>query len=181
LVLAAGVFVTGAYSRKRGHPPGDSPAQVVETAPIPARPTASSPPDQAASKTTTEDLSGLTSALERAISSSGEQPSVAAMTAFELKELAVKIVFVSDQQADALGALGLPAGAVVMEVGPGPALGAGLHAGDVITTIAGAPIKSKEDLRRALRRVGPGKTRYGISRDTRDLVVEIECAACKVS
>jgi S1-C subfamily serine protease len=67
-----------------------------------------------------------------------------------------------------------------MEVGTGPAQSAGLHAGDAITSIAGAPIKSQEDLRQAIRRVGPGTTRYGIRRDNRDLAIDIDCASCTV-
>jgi hypothetical protein len=181
-LLLVAAFLAGAYRERLTQPNGESPtsvtAQARRTSPgAPPRSPASHTPE----KTTPDDPSGLMSALQQAVSDSDGPGPLAAMTVFDLKELKVKITYVSDEQADTLGVLGLPPGAVVMMVDSGPALTAGLQAGDVITAIAGAPIKSAQDLRRALRGVGPGMTRYGIRRDGRDLTLDIDCPACTPS
>jgi hypothetical protein len=182
-LLIVGAFLTGAY---RGGMTASTdtklPAARHEpSGPAPAGPAHGPPAAQAPGTTPSVDPSDLTAALQQALMASGGQGSLGAMTLFELKELNVKLTFVSDEQAGALGILGLPPGAVVMAVDVGPALTAGLQAGDVITAIGGTPIKSAQDLRRALRGVGPGKTRYGIRRDGRDLTLDIDCPACTAS
>ena len=171
----AGVFRRTADTHDSVKPPA---AHERSSRPNPADPTPSPPTKQAAVDSAHDDFSGLTSALQNAlVSATGDQASLAAL-AFELKELAVKIMFVSDDQASTFKALGLSAGAVVIGVGPGPAQQAGLHAGDVLTSIGETPIRTADDLRQALRRVGPGKTRYGVRRSDRTLAIEIECPDC---
>lgn len=183
VLLVVGAFLTGAYRGGMTASTDTKSSAVTQepSGPAPAGSTHSPPAAQTAEKTPPVDPSGLTSALQQALTASGGPGTLGAMTVFELKELNVKLTFVSDEQAGALGVLGLPPGAVVMMVDAGPALTAGLQAGDVITAIGGTPIKSAQDLRQAVRRVGPGKTRYGIRRDGRDLTIDIDCPACTAS
>jgi membrane-associated protease RseP (regulator of RpoE activity) len=177
-LLVAGLSMAGVFRRTADTHGSVKPPAAHEqpSRPQPADPTPSPPGEQASARPTFEDPSGLMSALQSAISA-GDQP-LSAVTGFDLQELAVKVMFVTDEQASTLKHLGLPAGAVVIGVGPGPALRAGLQAGDVITAIGDAPIKSADDLRQAARRVGPGKTRYGVRRNDRTLAIDIECPDC---
>ncbi len=100
-------------------------------------------------------------------------------TAFYSKDLGIRIAFVSkDQNVSALGLL--PAGAIVMEVESGlPAGKGGLQAGDIITTINGKKINTTDNLRQALRKLGPGKTTFSVRRgdDTKSIIVN--CSNCK--
>jgi TIR domain/PDZ domain len=183
-LLVIGVLLTGAYVGRTGTSGAAKPTAATEIAsrPAAADPTHNPPAEQLPDKTTHDDFSGLMSALQNALSAGGGQSPLAALTAFELKDLAVKIVFLSDQELATMGLRGaLPTGAVVFEVGPGTASRAGLHPGDVITAIGSTPIKSADDLRKALHGLGPGKTRYGIRRDGRELAIDIDCPACTVS
>ncbi|HEX2310554.1 MAG TPA: TIR domain-containing protein [Vicinamibacterales bacterium] len=180
VVLAVATFALGTYVRGRTDAARERTSsaakQPVERAPAPS-PKPAAPEQQ--NERDTAPLSDLAAALGGAISSSGAQDSMAALTMFDVKELSVKLTFVSDRDAAGLGFVGaLPAGAVVLEVGPGPAQRAGLHAGDVITAIGDAHIQSADDLRQAVRRVGPGKTRYGVRRNDRTLAIDIECPDC---
>ncbi|HVO93974.1 MAG TPA: TIR domain-containing protein, partial [Terriglobales bacterium] len=96
-----------------------------------------------------KDLSGLLS---------GAIPASALAKGFYVPDLGLRIAYISAQQsASTFGSL--PAGAVVMEVESGrPAGHAGLQVGDIVTTIGGQSITSEEDLRRAIFKIGPGKT-----------------------
>jgi len=72
-------------------------------------------------------------------------------------------------------------GGVVMRVSTGPVQKAGLRAGDVITKIAGVPIAAENDLRVALRKIGPGVTSFTIRRGETELTLEVDCPVCKPS
>jgi TIR domain/PDZ domain len=97
---------------------------------------------------------------------------------FEAKELGLHIMFFQPEQAEPLG---LASGAVVWRVESGLAQAAGLHTGDVITAINGQKIASEDDLRRAIKALGPGKSRYLIKRGDQTLTIEIDCPICKVT
>jgi S1-C subfamily serine protease len=97
---------------------------------------------------------------------------------FEVTDIGVHIIFNPARQAEGLGGLGLPPGAVVWRVEKGPGQTAGLHAGDVIAAINDQKIASEDDLRRVLKGVGPGKSRYVIRRGEQTLVLEIDCPTC---
>jgi S1-C subfamily serine protease len=67
-----------------------------------------------------------------------------------------------------------------MEVESGrPAGHAGLQVGDIVTTIGGQSITSEEDLRRAIFKIGPGKTAYRFRRGNETKSVAIDCPKCK--
>jgi hypothetical protein len=179
VVLAVATFAVGTYVRGRTDAGRDRTSDAaggrVE------RPRAPSPRPAAPEQQNERDTPPLADLAEAlgGVSPSDARGSMAALTMFEVKELSIKLTFVSDRDAAGLGFVGaLPAGAVVLEVGPGPAQRAGLQAGDVITTIGGAHIQSTDDLRQAVRRVGPGKTRYGLRRNDRTLAIEIDCPDC---
>ena len=99
-------------------------------------------------------------------------------TAFEIIELGLHLTFLSPEQTATLGGAGLSGGAVVWRVEPGPSQTAGLRAGDVVASINGQNISSQDDLRRAVRAIGPGKSRYLIRRGSDTLTVEIDRPAC---
>jgi TIR domain-containing protein/PDZ domain-containing protein len=180
VVLAVATFAVGTYMGGRNDARRDGTSDAARATVEHPR-SASSQPAAREQRNEREapPLSDLAAALGGAVSPSDAQDSVAALTMFEVKELSVKLTFVSDRDAAGLGFVGaLPAGAVVLEVGPGPAQRAGLQAGDVITAIGGTHIQSTDDLRQAVRRVGPGKTRYGVRRNDRTLAIEIDCPDC---
>ena len=68
-----------------------------------------------------------------------------------------------------------------MVVKTGPAQKAGMRAGDLITRIAGAKIASVNDLRVALNKIGPGKTRFTIRRGEAELTLDVDCPLCEPS
>jgi hypothetical protein len=102
------------------------------------------------------------------------------MTVFELQDLGLHIAFIPPEQAAAFRAAGMSAGAVVWRVESGPAQASALHVGDVVVAINGENIATQDDLRRAIRRIGPGKSRYVIRRGEQTLTVEVDCPTCKV-
>jgi S1-C subfamily serine protease len=57
---------------------------------------------------------------------------------------------------------------------------AGLRTGDVILTIAGSKIASEEQLREAIRKIGPGKTDFSFRRGNETKNVTVNCSQCKV-
>jgi TIR domain/PASTA domain/PDZ domain len=101
---------------------------------------------------------------------------------FDSAELGLQITFIADDSsihaflADAKGPGGL-----VLGVKAGPAQRAGMHAGDVITKIAGAPIGSVNDLRVALNKIDAGKTRFTIRRREAELTLDVDCPICRPS
>jgi hypothetical protein len=124
------------------------------------------------------DLSGLEDAirtlgLDSQLGVGGTMP----LTAFEILELNLHLVFLTPEQAETAGG-GISSGAVVWRVEPGPAQTAGLYVGDVVTAINGQKISSRDDLRRAIRELGPGKSRFLIRRGKKTLTVEVDCPAC---
>ena len=104
------------------------------------------------------------------------------MVMFEVAELGLQVMFAGDESSVAAllsGAKG--PGGVVMRVSSGPVQKAGLRAGDVITKIAGAPIAAENDLRVALRKIGPGITSFTIRRGEAEITLQVDCPACKPS
>jgi S1-C subfamily serine protease len=63
-------------------------------------------------------------------------------------------------------------------VEPGPAQSADLRPRDVVIAINDRKIGSEDDLRAAIRALGPGKSRYQIRRGNDALTLVIECPAC---
>ena len=101
---------------------------------------------------------------------------------FEVSELGLQVMFAGDESSVAAllsGAKG--PGGVVMRVSTGPVQKAGLRAGDVITKIAGVPIAAENDLRVALRKIGPGITSFTIRRGEAELTLKVDCPPCKPS
>jgi S1-C subfamily serine protease len=86
----------------------------------------------------------------------------------------VHLVFIPEAQAGIFGA----SGAVVWRVESGTGQAAGLHAGDVVAAVNDQKIESEDDLRRVLRGIGPGKSRYLIRRGEQTLTLEIDCPTC---
>jgi S1-C subfamily serine protease len=103
------------------------------------------------------------------------------MRVFELKDLGLHIMFIRPEQAETFRAAGLSPGAVAWRVEPGLAQAAGLQVGDVFVAVNGRKISTEDDLRSALRAVGPGKSRYVIHRDKKTLTVDIDCPTCTPS
>jgi TIR domain/PDZ domain len=107
--------------------------------------------------------------------------SALAIKVFHAQELGLHVAFIPPEQAETFQAAGLSPGAVVWRVESGLAQAAGLHGGDVVAAINGQKITTADDLRRAIRGIGPGKSRYLIRRGGETLTVEIDCPTCKVS
>jgi hypothetical protein len=100
-----------------------------------------------------------------------------AMTVFEIQELGLHIAFVPEEQA---AAVGLSSGAVIWRIESGPAQAASLNVGDIVVAINGQKIATQDDLRRAIRAIGPGKSKYLIRRGEKTFTIEIDCRTCKV-
>ena len=92
------------------------------------------------------------------------------------------VTFIGTEFAAASAILGGPTGpgGLVIRLDPGPALKAGMHAGDVITRIGQTPIAAEDDLRASLRKLGPGVSRFTVKRGEKEQVLEIECPGCRV-
>ncbi|HEY7220307.1 MAG TPA: TIR domain-containing protein [Candidatus Binatia bacterium] len=110
----------------------------------------------------------------------GAIPAASLARGFHVPDLGMRIAYLTpEQSASTLGAM--PAGAVVMEVESGrPMAKAGFHVGDVVLSIAGKKIDSEDDLRQAIFKIGPGKTRYSYRRDGETETVAVDCPNCKV-
>jgi hypothetical protein len=89
-----------------------------------------------------------------------------ALTGFELLELGLHIAFVP------------PEGAVVIRVENGLAQAAGLRVGDVVISINGQQMTTENEVRRVLKGIGPGKSRYLVRRGKEALTVDIDCPKC---
>jgi hypothetical protein len=98
--------------------------------------------------------------------------------AFDAQPLALHVMFVPDKEVAGLLTGGTGPGAAVIRLDAGPAMKAGMRAGDVITAIAGAPIRSEDDLRQALKKIGNGVTQFTIKRGAQELKVDVECNRC---
>jgi S1-C subfamily serine protease len=51
--------------------------------------------------------------------------------------------------------------------------------GDLVLSIGGAKISSEDDLRRAIRRIGPGKTQFSFRRGNQADIAVVDCPNCK--
>jgi hypothetical protein len=125
------------------------------------------------------DLSNLEKAAKGLTGFAGGVPAAALTTAFHVPDLGLRVAFIGPEQSRAtLGSM--PEGALVMEVeGSGAAAKAGIHVFDVIEEIAGHKIESVDDLRAAIRRVGPGKTPFMIRRPNGRKTIAVDCPSCK--
>jgi hypothetical protein len=110
----------------------------------------------------------------------GAIPATSLAKGFHVPDLGMRIAYLTpEQSASTLGAM--PAGAVVMEVESGrPMAKAGVHVGDVMVSIGDRKIASEDDLRQAIFKIGPGKTRYSYRRDGETKTVAVDCSNCKV-
>ena len=105
-------------------------------------------------------------------------PMALGLTVIQILELGLHIAFVPPGQA---AAVGLPPGAVVWRLESGQGQATGLHARDVVIAINGQKFSTADDLRRVLRAIGPGKSRWEIRRDKQTLTLEIDCPTCKLT
>jgi hypothetical protein len=101
-----------------------------------------------------------------------------AMRVFQVLELGLHIAFIRPDQVQTVGS-SLGPGPVVWRIESGPAQAVGLNVGDVIVAINGQNIETEDDLRRAIRAIGPGKSTYLIRRGQETLTVAIDCPACQ--
>jgi TIR domain/PDZ domain len=163
ILLVAGVVYAGymAGTRRATSTPAEAAAVSDPAEKIPSTPT---------------DTAGLEDAFKTLGLGGGM-----AMTVFEILELGLHIAFIPPEQAETAQAAGLSAGAVIWRVESGAAQAAALHVGDVLVAINGQKIATRDDLRRAIRAIGPGKSRYLIRRGEKTLTVEIDCQTCKVA
>ena len=109
-------------------------------------------------------LSDLEKALKGLGGIGGSMPATALTTGFHVPELGFLVAFIGPEQSQsALGSM--PEGALVMEVeSSSVASKAGIHVFDIIEAIGGHKIETVDDLREAIRKVGPGKTSFMIRR-----------------
>ena len=135
-----------------------------------ARPTQPTDPPNFDFANRIKDLSGILG---------GAVPATSLAKGFHVPDLGLRIAYLTPEQSAAtLGAM--PSGAVVMEVESGrPVAKAGIHVGDVVAAIGGKNIDSEDDLRQAIFKIGPGKTRYSYRRGGDTKTVTIECPNCK--
>jgi S1-C subfamily serine protease len=106
-------------------------------------------------------------------------PATAVTTAFHVPDLGLRVAFIDPQQGQsALGSM--PPGALVMEVeSSGAAAKAGIHVFDTIEAIGGHKIDTVDDLRKSIRKLGPGKTQFMIRRPNGRKTVSVDCPNCK--
>ena len=125
------------------------------------------------------DLSNLEKAAKGLTGFAGGIPAAALTTAFHVPDLGLRVAFIGPEQNRAtLGSM--PEGALVMEVdGGGAAAKAGIHVFDIIEGIGGQRIESVDDLRAAIRKVGPGKTSFMIRRPNGRKTIAVDCPGCK--
>ena len=125
------------------------------------------------------DLSDLEKTLKGLTGVGGGVPATALTTAFHVPDLGLRVAFIGPEQSrSALGAM--PEGALVMEVeGSGAAAKAGIHVFDIIEGIGNHKIESVNDLREAIRKLGPGKTSFMIRRPNGPKTISVDCPNCK--
>lgn len=111
---------------------------------------------------------------------SGAIPATSLAKGFYVPALGMQAAyFTPEQSASTFGAM--PSGAVVMELESGkPVAQAGLQAGDVILTIAGKKTTSEDELRQAIKKIGPGKTEFSYRRAGATKTAVVNCPDCKV-
>jgi TIR domain/PDZ domain len=125
------------------------------------------------------NLSDFEKALKGLTGVGGGVPATALTTAFHVPDLGLRVAFIGPEQSrSALGSM--PEGALVMEVeGSGAAAKAGIHVFDIIEGIGGRKIESVDELREAIRKVGPGKTSFMIRRPNGRKTISVDCPNCK--
>ena len=123
-------------------------------------------------------LSELEDAL-KGLTVGGSVPATALTTAFHVPDLGLRVAFIGPEQSrSALGSM--PQGALVMEVeSSGVASKAGIHVFDTIEGIGGHKIETVDDLREAIRKLGPGKTLFMIRRPNGRKTISVDCPNCK--
>jgi hypothetical protein len=148
------------------------------TAPAPPAPRVLSPEPQRPGQQGKDDVDKAIRDLAGIVS--GAVPGTSLAKAFYAPALGMTVAYLTpEQSASTLGVQ--QAGGVVMGVETGkPVAAAGLHTGDVLLSIAANKLSSEDDLRRALRGIGPGKTRFEFRRGLETRVVAIDCPDCKV-
>jgi hypothetical protein len=171
-VLAVGISL-------RARTPHVSPASTPNSAVVAENPEKSLPAEKTPPPGQTDSSDIKKSLKELAGTLGGAIPGPSMARAFHLPGLGVRVAYLTkEQSASTLGAM--PAGAVVMEVeSAGPAAAAGIRAGDVILAIDGKEFLSEDDLRQALRRIGPGKSGFLVRHENANKTVVIECPNCK--
>jgi hypothetical protein len=176
ILMVAGVVYAGyVIGAQRQRPtPAQTGATSVQASEKP--PSASTPPDASGLEDALKTLGLSAGALD-----GGALGGAIAMTVFQAQELGLHIAFIPPEQAATVRAAGLSSGAVVWRVDSGLGQAAGLHVGDVVAAINGRKITTQDDLRRAIRGIGPGKSQYLIRRGQETLTVEIDCPTCKVT
>jgi S1-C subfamily serine protease len=115
------------------------------------------------------------------VSNAGALGGLGLAVAFEVKELGLHATFLGQDSGAAalfLGAAG--PGGLVIRLDPGTAQKAGLHVGDVITKIRRTPIAAENDLRTALRNLGPGVASFTVKRGGQELELQVDCPRCVV-
>jgi S1-C subfamily serine protease len=125
------------------------------------------------------NLSDLEKALKGLAVVSGSVPATAVTTVFHVPDLGVRVAFIGPEQSQsALGSM--PQGALFMEVeSSGTASKAGIHVFDTIEGIGGHKIETVDDLREAIRKLGPGKTSFMIRRPNGRKTISVDCPNCK--
>lgn len=110
----------------------------------------------------------------------GAIPATSLAKGFYVPALGMRATYLTQEQsASTFGAM--PPGAVVLEVETGkPLAAAGFHAGDIILSIDGRKIVSEDDLRQAIRRIGPGKTNLQFRRGQETRTAVVNCPDCTV-
>ncbi|MGH8717667.1 MAG: TIR domain-containing protein [Burkholderiales bacterium] len=125
-----------------------------------------------ANEASSKHFADLESTLKH-LSLSADPTSVAA-TAFHVAEVGVHIAYIDPAVSEQYEVIGLkfPAGAVVWRVeAESPAQKSGLQAQDVIVQIDRDKLESENDLRNAIKKMQPEKTRFHVRRGARDLDV----------
>jgi TIR domain/PDZ domain len=108
----------------------------------------------------------------------GSVPATAVTTAFHVPDLGLRVAFINPQLSQSM--LGsMPPGALVMEVeSSGAASKAGIHVFDTIEGIGGHKIETVDDLREAIRKLGPGKTSFIVRRPNGRKTILVDCPNC---
>lgn len=109
----------------------------------------------------------------------GAIPATSLAKGFDVPALGMSAAYLTPEQSASTGGA-MPPGVVVMEVeSDKPVARAGLQAGDVILTIAGKKITSEDELRQAIKKIGPGKTEFSYRRAGATKTAVVNCPDCK--
>jgi TIR domain/PDZ domain len=127
----------------------------------------------------TSPESDLEKALKGLSGVGGSVPATAVTTAFHVPDLGLRVAFIDPQLSQSM--LGsMPPGALVMEVeSSGAASRAGIHVFDIIEAIGSHKIDTVDDLRKTIRKLGPGRTQFSIRRPNGRKIISVDCPNCK--